>query len=449
MNNKVRRLSGFLMWIFICGVFIFATSVHGRNKDRKKAEPPRPSIIVAEADQLDDQQEKYDAHRAYVRVFFKDQEMDFAFQWVLGSISNGGCETGEAYYVAGSIKDGDPGSWQEEWEKMAIRVEERARRSLERGHRVSARESFLRASNYYRTALVSMLPDNPKFDLMGEKTRACMKEAGKLFDPPIEYFEIPFEDTVIPGYFLKPNNGTEKRKTLVMIGGGETFMEDNFFYIAPATIKRGYNFVTVDLPGQGMMPMEGQFFRPDTEVQMKPVLDYICSRQDVDTERLAVYGISNGGYFAPRTASYDRRIKAVVANSAVVDNYRMFAQMPFAKETQEEIDNWPPFKTAVTGAVTHRWGLDPSDVKGQVEKNVGFQFDPSKITCPFLILVGEGEYENKETKRQQQECLETLPNPDKKLIVTPLNEGASSHCIGENRSLMSQVVFDWLDETLK
>ena len=25
-------------------------------------------------------------------------------------------------------------------------------------------------------------------------------------------------------------------------------------------------------------------------------------------------------------------------------------------------------------------------------------------------------------------------------------EGASNHCIMENRSLMSQVVFDWLDE---
>jgi hypothetical protein len=90
--------------------------------------------------------------------------------------------------------------------------------------------------------------------------------------------------------------------------------------------------------------------------------------------------------------------------------------------------------------------LDPADIKGQVEKSRNYQFDPSKITCPFLALIGEGEYTNEETKKQQQECMQALPNPKKKFVVTLVNEGASSHCLGENRSLMSQIVFDWLDE---
>ncbi|MFP4498203.1 MAG: alpha/beta hydrolase family protein, partial [Vulcanimicrobiota bacterium] len=236
---------------------------------------------------------------------------------------------------------------------------------------------------------------------------------------------------------------------LVMIGGGETFVEDNFFYIAHAAHERGYNFITIDLPGQGMMPADGYFFRPDTEAPMKVVLDYVLERPEVDSEKLAVYGISNGGYFVPRAAQYDDRIKAVVVSSAVVDNYRMFEQMPFARQTQEEIVNWPDFKRCVTSAVTWRWGLDSSDIKGQVAKNVGYQFDPAKITCPFLDLVGEGEHVNEETRRQQKECMEKLPTKNKKLIITPANEGASSHCIGENRSLMSQLVFDWLDETFE
>lgn len=48
---------------------------------------------------------------------------------------------------------------------------------------------------------------------------------------------------------------------------------------------------------------------------MKPVLDFACKHPNVDTSRLAVYGISNGGYFVPRTAVYDKRIKAVVVSS--------------------------------------------------------------------------------------------------------------------------------------
>ena len=396
--------------------------------------------------QLEDQKENYDAHRSYVKLHFDDQEMDFSLQWVLGSIATGGCELGEGFYAAGSIKDGDPKSWQEQWEKMADRVLARAEESQAKGHEVSARRSFLRASNYYRNALVSMLPTLPKFKELADKSRAAFKKGAKLFVPPIEYFEIPFEGTVMPGYFIKANKSGKKTKTLIMIGGGETFIEDNYFYIAPQAIERGYNFLTVDLPGQGTMPLFKQFFRADTEVPIKAVLDYAYSRSEIDRDKLAMFGISNGGYFVPRAAQFDKRIKAVVVSAAVVDNYKMFKEMPFAKESQEEIDNWPPYKKCVTSAVAWRWGLDPSDVKGQVEATKDFQIDPSKITCPFLDLIGEGEYANEETQRQQKECLDALPNPNKKMIVTPLNEGASSHCIGDNRSLMSQFVFDWLDE---
>ena len=57
-------------------------------------------------------------------------------------------------------------------------------------------------------------------------------------------------------------------------------------------MDRGYNFMTVDLPGQGLMPFAGKVFRTDTNVAMKPVVDYILSRSDVDPEYLAAYGIS-------------------------------------------------------------------------------------------------------------------------------------------------------------
>ncbi len=402
---------------------------------------------ATDENQLDDQKENYDAHRSYVKLHFDNEEMDFSLQWILGSISNGGAELGESFYAAGSIKEDNPKSWQEQWEKMGDRVLARAEESLAKGHKLSARKSFLRASNYYRNALVSMDPTIPKFKALGEKCRETFKKGAKLFDPPIEYIEIPFEDTVMPGYFIKANKSGKKTKTFIMIGGGETFAEDNYFYIAPQAVARGYNFLTVDIPGQGMMPLYKKFFMADTEVPLKKVVDYAYSRPEVDRDRLAMMGISNGGYFVPRGAQFDKRIKAVVVSAAVVDNYKMFKQMPFAKATQEEIDNWPAYKKCVTSAVAWRWGLNPSDIKGQVEATKDFQFDPSKVLCPFLDLIGEGEYANEETQRQQKECMEALPNPNKKMIVTPMNEGASSHCVGDNRSLLAQLVFDWLDET--
>jgi hypothetical protein len=81
-----------------------------------------------------------------------------------------------------------------------------------------------------------------------------------------------------------------------------------------------------------------------------------------------------------------------------------------------------------------------------VATNEGFRFDPAKVAVPALIIVAEGEYQSQEIKRQQHLCLDNLPNPRKKLVVAPAQEGAANHCVMENRSLMSQVVFDWLDE---
>ncbi|MDO9631398.1 MAG: alpha/beta hydrolase, partial [Humidesulfovibrio sp.] len=175
--------------------------------------------------------------------------MDFAFALILGATMNHGCEIGEAYATVTNIKEGSATSWQDEWIKMAGCVAARGEASLARGHRVSAREQFQRASYYYRASLISMLPDDPKFKPTALKGRALLKKAGLLFDPPLEYIEIPFEGTVLPGYYRKADCGAKQCKTLVMLGGGETFAEDLVFYIAPQAYDRGYNFITVDLPG--------------------------------------------------------------------------------------------------------------------------------------------------------------------------------------------------------
>jgi alpha-beta hydrolase superfamily lysophospholipase len=435
-----------LVPVLILSLLGVSSAAEKPGRDMKQTSDNQAAGKDAATEHLADQKTIYDAHRSYVKLHFDDREMEFAFQWILGSTANGGCEIGEAFSVAGNIQDGNPQSWQAEWAKMAQQVAARAEKSMAARHRVSAREAFLRSANYYRAALISMLPDNPRFKGIAGKMRWCFKQAGTLFEPPLEYLEIPFEGTVLPGYFRRGGPDGRERQTLVMIGGGETFAEDSWFYIGPEAIKRGYNFLTVDLPGQGLLPLEKQFFRPDTEVPLKAVLDYAYRRPEIDRGRLAVFGISFGGYFVPRAAVYDKRIKACVVSAAVVDNYRMFARMPIGQATQAEINRWPAFKRSVASTVAWRWGLDPADIRGMVEKSRNYQFDPSKITCPVLDLISAGDYANEETQKQQQEFIQALPHPKKKMVITRGEEGASGHCLAENRSLMSQIVFDWLDE---
>ena len=396
----------------------------------------------------DDAQKAVDPHAAHTSFYFKDPAMDFVFgSLMLGSAVNQGCEIGEAFATAAAIRDGDAASWQEQWTKTAALIEARGEKALAGGHLVSARDQFLRASYAYRAALVAMLPNDPSIRDLARRSRDLMKSAGKLMDPPLEYVEIPFQGTVLPGYFRKAAQGAHPAKTLIMIGGAETFAEDQYFYIAPQAFERGYNFLTVDLPGQGLLPLDGRHFRPDMQVPIRAVVDYTLSRKDVDPKRLAVYGISSGGGFVPQAAAHDGRISAVVMNNCVVDAGAGVAKMAVATATPEVVKGWSSFARQTNQCIAWRFGVDMNDLPGLVKANRDFRFDPARVGMPALVVVSSGEYTSPEIERQTTLCMECLNSVRKKLVITPAAEGASNHCVMENRSLMSQEVFDWLDVT--
>ena len=392
----------------------------------------------------------FDAHAVNFHYFFQDGDMDFHFgNLVLGAAVNQGVSIGEAFYAASKIKDGDAASWHRAWYELAGRVEARGEKSLAAGHKVSARNQFLRAAYYYRTSLIAMTGNDPRLKERGLKCRALMKKAGPLFDPPLEYVEIPFEDTVLPGLFRKAAPGGKPARTLIMVGGGETFIEDLFFFQADQAFERGYNFMTVDLPGQGLMPAQGKVFRTDSHVPLKAVVDYVVSRPDVDQKRIAAYGISGGGLFVPQAAEHDPRIKAIAMTSAVVDAHALFATMPAALASEKDMAAWTPFHRGVVKCICWRYGVPEDRPAKLIDANKNNTFDPTRVAAPALILVGEGEYKSEEVRRQQKIALDGFPDPKKRMVVTPEDEGATNHCIMENRGLVGQVVFDFFDEVFQ
>ena len=266
-----------------------------------------------------------------------------------------------------------------------------------------------------------MLPSSPEFRTRGEKCRALMRKAGPLLDPPLEYVEIPFENTVLPAYFRKAEASDTPTRTLLMIGGGETFIEDLFFYLAPQAQARGYNFMTVDLPGQGMLPSFGHVFRTDSYVPLKKAVDYALGRPDVDQGKFAAFGISGGGLFVPQAAMHDPRIKAVVMSAAVVDARRLFATMPAATATKEDEASWTSFHAGIVESICERYGVKTPE--GLIEANRGNTFDAGRIAAPALLVVGEGEYRSGEVRSQQKTALEGFSDKRSRLVVTPADEG--------------------------
>ena len=60
-------------------------------------------------------------------------------------------------------------------------------------------------------------------------------------------------------------------------------------------------------------------YRPDWEKVVIPVVDYLCSRADVDPARIAIIGLSMCGEAVVRAAAFEHRLAAVVPDPGVVN----------------------------------------------------------------------------------------------------------------------------------
>src|ERR671910_196378 len=126
-------------------------------------------------------------------IFEKDEAFWFEPLRSLSHVVSGGADIGECLATAARITEGDYDSWHDEWLRTADRVAVEAERSDAGGHDVSARQGFLRASNYYRNAefFLHADPRDPRLDHAWRRSVECFHRACGLSDPPIELVEIP------------------------------------------------------------------------------------------------------------------------------------------------------------------------------------------------------------------------------------------------------------------
>ena len=167
-----------------------------------------------------------------MKLYFKDQTFSFE---LLRAVSYGGyqgAEIGECLATAATIKEGDFNSWFEQWEKTANRVEKIGEKCLSKGHVVSGREAFLRASNYYRTAEFFLEPTDSRRDENYKKSIITFQKAMSEMDFHYELIKIPYENSYMPGYFYRAANYDTNNKTcptLIFIGGFDSTAEELYF----------------------------------------------------------------------------------------------------------------------------------------------------------------------------------------------------------------------------
>jgi pimeloyl-ACP methyl ester carboxylesterase len=390
-----------------------------------------------------------------MRIYFDDPEYDGQFLRALG-YAQMGAQIGEAWAIAAEIKVGDRESWYNAWSSYANRLYDLAVKSQLAGHRVSARNAFLRASNYYRTAYIFMfaLPIDPRVIEAYQKQTDSFQKAAALFEEPIEVLKIPYANTTLPGYFIKPDSSSGPRKTLLCTGGYDGTCEELFFIIAGGALKRGYNALIFDGPGQGgALVMQKLPMRADWENVVTPVVDYLLTRPDVDSARIALYGGSFGGYLAPRAAAFEHRLAACVADAALFDpaalSKKMFPPEIANALAKNNVSVLGPFFDKLQENTTQRFivgrgmwvhgAATPWDYF-KMFREYSLADVAKKIRCPTFVA----EAEDDRRRGGGTDLYNALQCP-KKYVFFTISEGAGEHCEAGGREVFFQKMFGWLD----
>ena len=382
-----------------------------------------------------------------------------------GAASYGGSEFGEVLATTARISSGDIDSWYDAWNATADRVASEAADQLSRGHHTSARDGFLRAATYYRSAefFLHANPRDPRVADEYRKSVECYEACARLFEPAIQPVEIPYERTTLPGYFHRVDDSDWRRPLMIIHSGFDGSAQEVHMDGARAAVERGYNVLAFDGPGQfGPLHRAGLTFRTDWEKVVTPVVDFALGLPGVDPDKIALMGNSLGGELAPRAAAFEKRIAALVANDGVYDfgaanlsqvpaNMRALVEQMLTAPEAPQLDRMleASMKASPTAAwsITHgMWAMGAATPRAYVAAAQGFHLRDGiaeAISCPTLICDAEGDMF---FKGRPDELLAHLTCPKTILRFTD-SEGAGAHCqVGAGRLAFARI-YDWLDQT--
>ena len=216
--------------------------------------------------------------------------------------------------------------WCAAWSARAGVHEKLGHEALAEGHNLTAGEHLSRAAVYYHFAKFLFVHDIEQMRTAHRKAVACRRDALPHLRPPGERVEIPFETASLAGILRRPAGAASRAPVLVMIPGLDSAKEELEAYELPF-LARGMATLLVDGPGQG--EAEYRFpIRGDYEVAASAIVDWIDKREDLDASLIGLWGVSLGGYYAPRAAAYEKRILACISLAGPYDWAAIWNSLP-------------------------------------------------------------------------------------------------------------------------
>ena len=349
----------------------------------------------------------------------------------------GGAEIGEVNRVGLRLKKcvGDDDAWFQEWTREAQAVELRGRQRIDEGHALSGAQYLQRASAYYHVGERFLQPKSKAGLDAYKRGVECLRDAARYIKRPrMEHVEIPYDGTSLPAIYVhaEPANRGGKVPAMVFFDGLDITKEIQYFKGVADLAARGIACLLVDGPGNGeSIRFRNLYLRPDTEHYATPAFEYLELRPEIDAKRIGVMAISLGGYYAPRAAAFEQRYACCLAWGA---------QWDYQKIWRDRFDRLAQADTpSLSVAAQHiSWVLNASSQDDVLRRLAPFKLDGvvQRITCPFLMLHGEGDEQNSFARSAEMFCRSRLEKQNNENLhargrwLSPLPDRQSKYLFG-------------------
>jgi pimeloyl-ACP methyl ester carboxylesterase len=241
-------------------------------------------------------------------------------------------------------------------------------------------ELFRKASVYYGIAKYPYIDSLLKRDAYSRQ-RTALSEGRKYIPYAVREVRIPFMDSEIVGRFASPRPGKEiTLPEAVLLAGGADAAKEDLADIEYEVLDRGMACLSIDMPGTGESAW--RLSESSIDAYLKAI-HYLATVGNVDVNRIGVFGLGFGGYWALYCGSACPDVKAVVNCGSPVHKAFM----------SDRLDKLPGF---MKKTLAFDLGLNPKkpeEVKkgldGLSEYSLLREQRLQDVTCPVLSINGD------------------------------------------------------------
>ncbi len=350
----------------------------------------------------------------------KDKRVEIAIHNWAPRFVSAGVPLADFEEVTASITEWN--EWCGAWSGRAAIHEQLGDEALAEGYRLSAAADLTRAALCYHFGKFMFVHRMEEMRRAHKKVVECRNRALPLLDPPGERVAIPYEGGMLFGILRKPLTPAPA-PVVVMCMGLDSTKEEMDVY-EEIMLARGMATLAFDGPGQGEAEYDFPI-RGDYEVAVAAVIDYIETRADLDRARIAVWGVSLGGYYAARAVAFEPRAKACVSLSGP---YNWVDTFDGRNELSREA-----FRVR-----SHSTSMEEAREKAKTLTLAGIA---SKIRCPIYIVAGE--FDRLTPPHNAQRIAAEVSGPCELLVVK-----GGNHVANNRRYAYQTQTADWLAQQL-